>query len=145
MKPPSRCATNVDQRHQNNKKSLANKQETENPEHEHIEVRTALLLLSRVHIHIFFRVKRKPVCKKNLTKRCISMLHAIFTYWWPYKCKFYFTLFSFWGWLHWDFPRFLCASGRCSNTTLSCVLLRHQCQSFSFQHGRPPDAKIPRK
>ena len=75
----------------------------------------------------------------------------------PYKCKFYFTMFV------WMFPNckkaeldflvsrmckcFVWCSVCCSTQTrlFLCTCLRHQCQSFAFQHDRPPNVKIPRK
>ena len=42
---------------------------------------------------------------------------------------------------------FVWCSVCCSTQTrlFLCTCLRHQCQSFAFQHDRPPNVKIPRK
>jgi hypothetical protein len=66
----------------------------------------------------------------------------------PYKCKFYFTMvvWMFPNCKKVGFPRYCMCKLFCLVTRLFlCTCLRHQCQSFAFQHGRPPNVKIPRK
>ena len=65
----------------------------------------------------------------------------------PYKCKFYFTM------VVWMFPNckkaldfpVMCKLFCLVTRLFLCTCLRHQCQSFAFQHDRPPKCKNTQK